>query len=347
LGTLEMVHFDLSRDGGSTFPIGIFNHNSTGSVQLAVPNTTWDGAAARIRASWVKDVTVKDTSNANFVILTPTVTVNSPNGGETWTSGSTQTITWSSNLPASGFMKLELSRDGGSTFPILLVASAPNSGSASVTVQSAWATTAARVRITSLTYASAVDISDANFTITSGPFITVTSPNGGETWADGSSQTITWSSNIPSGEMVKVDLSQDGGATFPIVLSSSTPNSGSLSVTVSHSWDTTTARVRVTRISDSTITDTSDANFTIGAAPPSVSIVDFAFTPGTLTIPVGTTVTWTNKGAVNHTTTSDTGLWDSGLLAPGATFSFTFSSAGTFPYHCNVHFMMTGTIVVH
>ena len=77
-----------------------------------------------------------------------------------------------------------------------------------------------------------------------------------------------------------------------------------------------------------------------------VSIVDFAFEPATLEIPAGTTVTWTNNGRVPHTV-SDSGAFNSGLMAPGATFSLTFDTAGSYPYFCKIHpQVMTGTIVV-
>jgi plastocyanin len=78
----------------------------------------------------------------------------------------------------------------------------------------------------------------------------------------------------------------------------------------------------------------------------SVSIVDFAFQPGSLEVAAGTTVTWTNAGAAPHTVTSDSGAFDSGQLAPGASFSQTFDTPGTYTYHCEIHPNMTGTIVV-
>ncbi len=81
-------------------------------------------------------------------------------------------------------------------------------------------------------------------------------------------------------------------------------------------------------------------------ATPEVEIKGFAFSPGTLTIKVGTTVKWTNQDSVAHTVTSDTGLFDSGDLAAGDTFSFTFTQAGTFAYHCTMHPSMTATIIV-
>jgi len=86
-------------------------------------------------------------------------------------------------------------------------------------------------------------------------------------------------------------------------------------------------------------------------APPvatrhAVSIANFSFGPATLVIPVGATVTWTNHDMTDHTVTADTGPFVSGTLAPGAAFSHTFRTAGTFRYHCSIHTYMTGTIAV-
>ncbi|MGH2588049.1 MAG: cupredoxin domain-containing protein, partial [Dehalococcoidia bacterium] len=81
-------------------------------------------------------------------------------------------------------------------------------------------------------------------------------------------------------------------------------------------------------------------------APTAVSIVDFAFQPATVTVPVGGTVTWTNTGNAPHTSTSTTGAWDSGRLTTGQSFSFTFQQAGSFAYICTIHPQMMGTVVV-
>ncbi len=78
-----------------------------------------------------------------------------------------------------------------------------------------------------------------------------------------------------------------------------------------------------------------------------VSIKNFAFNPASMSIKAGTKVTWTNNDSVSHTVTSDSGtLFDSSTLAPGQSFSFTFGSSGTYSYHCSIHPMMKGTVVV-
>jgi len=82
------------------------------------------------------------------------------------------------------------------------------------------------------------------------------------------------------------------------------------------------------------------------AATSSVNIQGSAFVPPTTTVRVGDTVTWTNRDAFSHTSTSDTGVWDTGVIRAAASGSFTFTAAGTFAYHCAIHSFMHGTIVV-
>lgn len=76
-----------------------------------------------------------------------------------------------------------------------------------------------------------------------------------------------------------------------------------------------------------------------------VKIVDFAFVPATLTVPVGTTVVWTNTG-VEHTTTSRDNVWASEVMEPGDTFRFTFTQPGTYPYLCALHPDMVAVVIV-
>lgn len=77
-----------------------------------------------------------------------------------------------------------------------------------------------------------------------------------------------------------------------------------------------------------------------------VSIAGFAFSPNELHAKVGDTITWTNNDSMSHTVTSDTDAFDSGTLAPGKTFTHTFTTAGTFAYHCNIHPSMSAKVIV-
>ena len=78
-----------------------------------------------------------------------------------------------------------------------------------------------------------------------------------------------------------------------------------------------------------------------------VNIENFAFSPGTLTIKVGQTVTWTNKDSTSHTVTSDSGNeLISSTLSNSQTYTHTFNSVGTFNYHCSIHTSMKASIIV-
>src|ERR1700760_1709859 len=82
------------------------------------------------------------------------------------------------------------------------------------------------------------------------------------------------------------------------------------------------------------------------AATAEVKIDNFSFTPQTLTIAVGTTVTWTNRDDIPHTVVSTDGVFKSKVRDTDEKFSYTFTKAGTYPYFCSVHPKMVGKIIV-
>jgi plastocyanin len=88
------------------------------------------------------------------------------------------------------------------------------------------------------------------------------------------------------------------------------------------------------------------SNSATPAAAASVSIENFAFSPATVHVTTGGTVTWTNKDATAHTATDVNGNFDSGNLNPTQTFKFTFSTPGTYTYRCTIHSMMAKATVV-
>jgi plastocyanin len=88
------------------------------------------------------------------------------------------------------------------------------------------------------------------------------------------------------------------------------------------------------------------ANTQQAATAGEVKIDNFSFGPGTLTVPVGTTVTWTNQDDIPHTAVSTEGAFKSKVMDTDEKFSFTFSKAGNYPYFCSIHPKMTGKVVV-
>jgi hypothetical protein len=216
-----------------------------------------------VRVTSVLDSGLSDSSDALFTLSPIAVTVTAPNGGEVWTAGTVQSITWTSTNVASD-VKIELSMNGGASWTTL-VASTANDGSESWTVPST-PSTQARVRVTSVASAGITDSSDANFTLLV-PIITVTSPNGGETWLGESVHAITWSHTSVTGN-VTLEASIDNGATWTVV-SANTANDGTESWTVPN-VGTTQARVRVTSVNNPTVSDTSNTVFTL--APVTLTI---------------------------------------------------------------------------
>jgi amicyanin len=84
-----------------------------------------------------------------------------------------------------------------------------------------------------------------------------------------------------------------------------------------------------------------------------VTIQNFAFSPPTMTVSQGTTVTWVNKDSADHRIINDASgsnaegaIFTSPILPQGASYSFTFNIPGTYPYHCTIHPSMKGTITV-
>lgn len=96
------------------------------------------------------------------------------------------------------------------------------------------------------------------------------------------------------------------------------------------------------------------------AGTASVSMKDLLFQPQVLTVPVGTTVTWTNDDFESHTVTSDAAklpetsysaspapnVFASQPVDPGDSYSYTFRAPGTYPYHDEIHGYQTGTVIV-
>ena len=100
----------------------------------------------------------------------------------------------------------------------------------------------------------------------------------------------------------------------------------------------------------SNMTGTGGTGYNSGSGTPGaneVFIQGMAFSPASITVKAGTTITWTNKDAVTHNVTSSPALFSSGSLGTGATYSYTFNDMGTFSYTCTIHPSMKGTVVVN
>jgi plastocyanin len=99
----------------------------------------------------------------------------------------------------------------------------------------------------------------------------------------------------------------------------------------------------------STVTTSSVDTTTTAASSANVAIKDFVYTPSTITVKKGATVTWTNNDSMAHTVTTSSSspeTFDSGSIANGQTFSHVFSAVGTYSYSCSFHASMKATVIV-
>jgi hypothetical protein len=211
-----------------------------------------------VRISEASDGDPVDESDAVFAIEpAPSITVTSPDGGETLITGTTHDITWD-HTGTVGDVKIEYSTNNGSDWSDVINTTA-NDGIHPWTVPSAPSANC-RVRISEESDGDPVDESDAAFTIEPAPAITVVTPNGGETWFIDSSYTVTWTTAGTVGN-VKIEYSTNGGIDWTDIIAS-TANSGTYPWTI-QATASANCRVRISEASDGDPVDESDAVFTI------------------------------------------------------------------------------------
>ncbi len=257
------VSLHSSTDGGNTWDEISGSTANNGTFTWTLSNFIETQSACKIKVSTSQ---YNDVSDSAFTISAEpnTLTLTSPNGGETWQEQSTQTITWTSSGDVGDYVGLDYSLNRDATW-IEIVASTANDGSYSWTLPNLNETHTSCSVMVSSNSTSHFSQSDASFTISAEPnYITVTSPNGGEIWAEQSTQTVTWTYGGDVGNSVSLAYSVDGGTNW-IEISTSTTNDGSYSWTLPNLLEsTTTCRIKVASTTTS-FTDTSDTDFTIYA----------------------------------------------------------------------------------
>jgi hypothetical protein len=267
LGTGKQVNIDVSRDGGTNWSrITTFTTTSatTGTYSWTVTGPAT--AAARIRIEAAANTTVNDTSDVDFNIVNPTITVTAPNTATSWQAGVSKNITFSHTMGTGQPVSIELSRDGGSTWgPIGSMTTTSSTSGTFAWVVTGPTTTAAQVRVKWATDAAVTDTSDVNFTIT--PRTKVSAPNTAVTWAAGSTRTVSWTHNLGLGGLVDIAFSPDNGTSWWAVtanVASSAATSGSTTI-VMPLTQTTQALIRVSPAGDPSTGDASNVPFTLVA----------------------------------------------------------------------------------
>jgi hypothetical protein len=262
---VENVAIEYSLDSGNTWQPVVPAAVNNGNYNWTVPDTPANNCLVRIIAG-DGDEGPSDVSDADFSIVSPSsavIMVTSPNGGEQLVKGYIYNITWTCiGPPGIAHVKIEYSTNNGNTWSVL-IGSTANNGSYPWTVIDI-ISNYGLIRVSGLE-GNASDTSNSVFSIIPPPTLTLTSPNGGETWNVGSTQCITWNST-GSIQAVKIEYSIDYGAPW-MIIDASAENSGSfdwlIPNTPSHyCW------LRISEAnSDRVITDTNDEVFSIVPAP--------------------------------------------------------------------------------
>ncbi|HOY32114.1 MAG TPA: hypothetical protein PKW80_09565 [Bacteroidales bacterium] len=260
-GTSYYYNLYYSTNNGSTWTTITTNYYSGSSS----PQYTWTipnapSAQVIVKVEDYNNSCKFDVSDAVFTILAPTpvITVTAPNGGNTFYVGTSYNISWSSQYLTSSFVKLEYTNDNGATWNVILTAT-NNDGSESWSVPNT-PSSQCLVRVSEYGNPSVNDISNAVFSIVA-PYITVTSPNGGESWNGCVSQSITWSGYGTGSGPYRVEYSTNNGYTWTTLVTSTTSSSFSWNPVTNIS--TTQALVRVSLVSNTAVNDVSNANFTL------------------------------------------------------------------------------------
>ena len=252
--------------------------SGTGSYSWPIASSGTTGSDYKVSVQSISQPTVNDTSTSYFTINAAppatAITVTAPNGGETWQRGTTKTISWSYTGSPGSTVKIVLLKAGVEVGTIIASTSIGSSGTGSYSWPIASSGTTGsdyKVSVQSISLPTVNDTSTSYFTInaaeaTSPASITITAPNGGETWKRGTTQTIRWSYTGSPGSTVKIVLLKAGVEVGTIIASTSTGSSG----TGSYSWPIASTgttgsdyKVSVQSISLPTVKDTSNSNFNL------------------------------------------------------------------------------------
>lgn len=266
-GTEAITGYQLDVSLNSTFTSMLKSFKSlsvNGTSQTVPANLLTPGKTYYYRVRAVNAGGASVSSTTTTVPYLP-ISIVSPNGGETWTAGEQPNITWSYWGSPGSNVKIELVK--GTSTLATIAASTPvgsnGSGSFPWTISNALASGSDyKVRVTSTTNRSLTAMSQGTFTIT-GASIAVTSPSGGETWAKGSANNITWSYSDTPGSLVNISLLNKGRVAASIARGISI-GSGSYKWTVPTLSSGSTYQIQVTSTTNNFSTSTSN-NFTISA----------------------------------------------------------------------------------
>ncbi len=260
------LKIEYSINGGSSWNL------ITNSIPAAnyyygwtVPNTP--SSNCRVRISDAGNSSVSDQSDGLFVISSPSVSINTPNGGETYTGGNLVNISWFANA-ASSLASLYFSENAGVTWSYITDVIASQGINSYQWLVPNISSNQCRIKVADYYNNSLQDISNANFIVqTAAPVITLNYPNGGEVLAAGSQSSISWSGL--SVNTLKIEFSANGGTSWNL-LESSYPAAQGYYLWNVPNLPSSNCRVRVSSAANANVSDISNSSFSI--ALPSITL---------------------------------------------------------------------------
>ena len=247
-------------------------NNGTVITLTATPDsgsgfTSWTGCDSVSNNTCTVSMTADKVVMATFQVR---LRLLSPNGGETLAAGSTQAISWSYGGDPGSSVKIELLK-GGVVNRTVARRVSTSSGSYNWKIPSDQTPGSEyQIKVTSTSNGSYTDTSDNNFTIVGPPppTISVVSPNGGENWQAGTTQTIRWGCSGNPGSYVKIELLK-GGTLNRTITNRASANNGSFNWRIpSTQTQGADYKIKITSRNNSSCTDTTDLDFTIGGPTP-------------------------------------------------------------------------------
>jgi hypothetical protein len=262
--SVDDVKIEYSSNGGASFSVLATVPATPASYTWQVPSSTTNQAV--IKVSDDANPAIFDESGL-FEINNQSITVTAPNGGEFLNIGSLFYITW--NSFGLNNVRIEYTSTGGTTW-IPIVNNYFNSGWYAWTVPNVTSSNC-KVRVMNNSIGSIMDESDAFFSMGLAPAsLTLTQPNGGQTFVAGSQQLITWNSTSVS--TLRIELSTNGGTSWNLISANSNASFGSFFWTVPNT-PSANCLIRIADANNLSMNDVSDAVFTILSSTPVLEVI--------------------------------------------------------------------------
>jgi len=254
---IDSVKIQYSTNSGTSW-VQITDTIATGGLyNWHIPSTVVT-TNAKIKILKLKDQSILDISDSTFTISNLKLT--QPNGGQVWQSGSTKQIIWQCSGDIQN-VRIQYTTDNGATWnPIKDTLAAPKTYNWKI--PNDISSLSAKIKILNVADTSNYDESDNVFIIS---LLKVTSPNGGETWKNGSTQQITWT-NSSDVQNVRIKYSTNNGSVW-INIKDTIAAAGFYNWTIPQSILSTTMKIKIYNLPDTTIYDVSDSSFIISGIP--------------------------------------------------------------------------------